>query len=276
MTLRRVRQLCYTAVAIVIIAVMLFPLYWMLNVSLQSSIDLFAIPPKWFPLHPNWDGYHEAIATQSGHLVTSLIVATSTVILTLVLATPAAYALTHFKLRHGVAIVLLMLLATQMIPTVVLAQGLFGILSHIGLLDTYPALILADTTHALPFAILLLRAFMFSCPYDLFEAARVDGAGYWRVLTSIIIPLSRNGLVTAALFSFLFAWGDFLYAFTISTQDKIVPVTLGLYLFIGEQINNDYNALMATAVLASIPAAVILVFAQRYVSAGITTGGVKQ
>ena len=109
---------------------------------------------------------------------------------------------------------------------------------------------------------------------ELSEAARVDGAGYWRTFVSIIVPISRNAMVTAGLFSFLFAWADFLFAVTLTTGQVFQPITVGIYRFVGNNSAN-WNSIMATAVLASIPAAILLVIAQRYVVAGMTSGAVK-
>lgn len=263
----------FTAIAILLTALMLFPLYWMINVSLEPSVSLFHIPPLWFPIHATWEGYSKAIGTQGTNLLTSLIVSAGTVLLTLVLATPAAYALTHLRMRASWFV--FGLFVAQMIPTIVLAQGLYGFFQRVELLNTYPGLILADSTHAVPFASLILRAFMLSVPSELTDSAMIDGAGYWRILVHIVVPLSRNGIITAGLFAFLFAWGDFIYAFTISTEDVVVPVTVGIYNFIGAMEASNYNALMATAVLACIPTALLLILAQRYIAAGLTTGGLK-
>jgi multiple sugar transport system permease protein len=115
---------------------------------------------------------------------------------------------------------------------------------------------------------------MISIPRELTEASRVDGAGYWRTFVSIILPVSRNAMVTAGLFSFLFAWADFLFAVTLTTGQTFEPITVGIYRFVGNQ-SADWNGIMATAALASIPAAVLLVIAQRYVVAGLTSGAVK-
>src|SRR5690606_12690882 len=127
----------------------------------------------------------------------------------------------------------------------------------------------------IPFAILVLRAFMVSIPRELTEAARVDGAGHWRTFVSVILPISRNATVTAGLFAFLFAWADFLFAVTLTTGRSFEPITVGIYRFIGNQ-SADWNAVLATAVLASIPAAILLVIAQRYVVAGVTGGAIKE
>jgi multiple sugar transport system permease protein len=111
-------------------------------------------------------------------------------------------------------------------------------------------------------------------PASVVEAAQVDGAGPIRAFCSVVLPMSRNALITAGLFTFLFAWGDFLFALTLTTTDAVRPVTLGIYQYIGSYVN-DWSTVMATAVLASIPAVLLLVIAQRYVAAGISGGAVK-
>jgi len=121
---------------------------------------------------------------------------------------------------------------------------------------------------------LILRAFMSRLPRAVIEAALVDGAGPIRAFTSIVLPMSRNALVTAGLFTFLFTWGDFLFALTLTTNRDVRPVTLGLYTYIGTYVN-DWSSVMATAVLASLPAVLLIVAAQRFVAAGVTTGAVK-
>jgi multiple sugar transport system permease protein len=170
--------------------------------------------------------------------------------------------------------VLLVILISQMIPGIVVANALYRFYSDLGLLNSIPGLILADSALAIPFAILILRAFMLTLPRSIMEAARVDGAGPLRVFVSVVLPVSRNAIITAALFSFLFAWGDFLFALTLTTGDTVRPLTVGLYLYVGTYVN-DWSAAMATAVMASVPAVVLLVIAQKYVAAGTTAGAVK-
>jgi multiple sugar transport system permease protein len=144
----------------------------------------------------------------------------------------------------------------------------------LGLLNSIPGLIIADTAGALPLAILILRAFMMGLPESIVEAARVDGAGHLRVLLSIVSPISRNAIVTAALFAFLGAWGDFLFALTLTTGSEIRPVTLGIYNYL-QANTQSWAPVMATAVLASIPAAILLTFAQKFIAAGAIGGAVK-
>jgi multiple sugar transport system permease protein len=194
-------------------------------------------------------------------------------VFSLLLAAPAAYALAHFKVRFAGA-VLLGILISQMIPGIVVANALYSAFSDLGLLNTVWGLILADSTAGIPFAMLILRAFMLGIPSEVVEAAWVDGAGPIRSFVSVVLPMSRNALVTAALFTFLFTWGDFLFALTLTTTENVRPVTLGLFTYIGSYVK-DWSSVMATAVLASIPALVLLVVAQRYVAAGTTAGAIK-
>jgi multiple sugar transport system permease protein len=260
-----------TVVGVLILAVMLFPVYWMVNVSLQPSGSAVGTP--WFPVHLSFDGYATAVREQGGHLVTSLVVAVGSVLFSLLVATPAAYALAHFRVR-GAGAVLFAILISQMIPGIVVANALYSAYNDLGLLNSIPGLILADSSHGIPFAILIMRAFLGSIPAEVIEAARVDGAGQIRTFVSVVLPMSRNALITAALFTFLFTWSDFLFALTLTTTEDVRPVTLGLYQYIGAYVN-DWSSVMATAVLASVPAVVLLLVAQRLVAAGVTSGAVK-
>ena len=261
----------YTALGIVFLGIMLFPIYWMINASLQPSGN--TLTADFFPWDPDFSGYRTAIADQGGNLVTSLVVSLGTVVFTLLLAVPAAYALAQFRFRW-INVALLAILISQMIPGIVIANALYSAYNDLGLLNSILGLILADATNAIPFAILILRAFMVGIPPSLVEAARVDGAGLVRAFVSIVVPISRNSIITAALFAFLFSWSDFLFALTLTTTEDVRPVTLGIYQYLGTQVSN-WNAVMATAVLSSIPAIVLLVLAQKYIAAGALGGAVK-
>lgn len=256
---------------IAILVILLFPVYWMVNVSLQPGGRAVGTP--WFPVNPDLSGYVTAIADQGGNLMTSLIVAAGSVVFSLLIATPAAYALAQFKIP-GVGLFLFAILISQMIPGIVVANALYTVYSNLGLLNSIPGLIVADSTAGIPFAILIMRAFMTAIPVSVIEAARVDGAGPIRAFFSIALPMSRNALITAGLFTFLFTWSDFLFALTLTTTNEVRPVTLGLYSYLGSYVN-DWSAVMATAVLASIPAIILLTIAQKYIAAGATGGAVK-
>ena len=269
----RSRGLFRTGIAVAIAVVLLFPVYWMVNASLQPSGALLKPSPALVPTPGTLDGYRTALATQQGHLLASLLVALGTVVISLAVAAPAAYALAQLRVWGGTAVLFAMLIV-QMVPGIVMANALYAVFSRLGLIDSYLGLILADSTASIPFATLLLRTSMLGIPKELSEAARLDGAGHVRTFVSIILPVSRNALVTAGLFSFLFAWADFLFAISLTTGQTFEPITVGIYRFVGNQ-SADWNGVMATAALASLPAALLLVVAQRYVVAGMTSGAVK-
>ncbi|MEV7866349.1 carbohydrate ABC transporter permease [Streptomyces sp. NPDC088124] len=260
-----------TITGIVLLGLMLFPVYWTVNASLQPTGS--ALQGSWFPFHPDFSGYTTAIRDQARNLVTSLVVALGSVLLSLTLAAPAAYALARFRLR-GADLVLFGILVTQMVPSIVVANALYSAYNDLGLLNSTLGLVLADSTTGVPFAIIVLRSFMQGIPEEIIEAARADGAGRLRTFCSVVLPVSVNSLITAALFTFLLAWSDFLFALTLTTTQTTRPITLGIYEYIGAH-TNQWNATMATAVLASVPAAVLLGVAQRYVAPGVTSGAVK-
>jgi multiple sugar transport system permease protein len=269
----RTRGWIDTVIGVVIIAVFLFPLYWMVNISLQPGRDLVRIPPEWFPLDATLGAFRNAIAIEGRHLLVSLVISLGTAALSLAIATPAAFAMAQLRTRLSRP-VLFALLIGQMVPSIVMANALFKVINGLHLINSLFALILADSTLAVPFAVLILRAFMVSMPAELLEAAYVDGASRLRSLWSVVLPISRNAMITAGLFAFLFAWGDFLFGLTLTTTDSVIPVTVGMYRFIGVY-STDWNSVMATGVIASIPAAILLIVAQRYVAAGVTGGAVK-
>jgi multiple sugar transport system permease protein len=263
-----------TTAGCAILAVLLFPLYWMANASLRPHEALLGVSPSWFPHPLIMTNYLTVFSTQGHNIVVSCVVAGGAALLSLLVATPCAYALVVFRMRWTTLLMLLLLLA-QMIPHVVMANALYAIYARIGLLNSYAGLILADSTMGVPFAILILRAFMVSLPRSLVEAALCDGTGHWGAFFRIVLPLSRNGLITSAVFCFLFAWSDFIFALTMETKQKIVPITLGIYEYIGTH-QTDWNAIMATAVLASIPPILLLLLGQRRITAGLTGGAVKE
>ncbi|MEU4547657.1 carbohydrate ABC transporter permease [Nonomuraea dietziae] len=262
-----------TVVGLVLTAVMLFPVYWMINVSFTRDQDMRKSPPNWFPVDGTLDGYRAVLDQQLPYLGTSLAVGLGTVALTLVLAAPAAYSLAKLRPRGG-GVLSFVLLIAQMIPGIIMAMGFYAIFLSTGMLNTVPGLIVADSTLAVPFAVLILTTFMSGIPEELLQAARVDGAGARRTFWSIVLPISRNSLITVSLFAFLWAWSDFIFASTLDQGGDHQPITLGIYHYIGNN-NQEWNAIMATAVVASIPATVLLVIAQRYVAAGVTAGAVK-
>ena len=262
-----------TAVGVLLTAVMLFPLYWMINVSLTQTSDMRKSPPNLIPVDGTLQGYSAVIHQQLPYLGASLLVALGTVIVTLALAAPAGYSLAKLRPKGG-GVLNLVLLIAQMIPAIVMAMGFYTIYIKLGILNSGWGLVIADSTIAVPFGVLIFTAFMSRIPDELVQAARIDGAGAVRAFLSVIMPVSRNAVVTVSLFAFLWAWSDFLFANTLDSGGGLQPITLGIYAYIGNN-NQQWNAIMATAVVASVPAAVLLVLAQRYVAAGVTAGAVK-
>jgi multiple sugar transport system permease protein len=270
---RRSRTWWKTAIGLLLTAIMLFPVYWMVNVSFTRDQDMRRTPPDLIPVHGTLAGYRTVLDEQLPYLGTSLVVALGTVVLTVALSAPAGFALAKLRPRGG-GILGFVLLAAQMIPGIIMAMGFYAIYLQLGLLQSVPGLIIADSTLAVPFAVLIFTAFMSGIPSELLQAARTDGAGALRTFWSIVLPMSRNSIVTVSLFAFLWSWSDFIFASTLVNGGAHEPITLGIYHYIGNN-NQEWNAIMATAVVASLPAAVILVLAQRYVAAGVTAGAVK-
>ncbi|HKT03711.1 MAG TPA: carbohydrate ABC transporter permease [Rugosimonospora sp.] len=252
---------------------MLFPVYWMINVSFTRDQDMRRTPPYWFPLHGTLDGYRAVLHQQLPYLATSLVVGIGTVALTLLLAAPAGYSMAKLRPRGG-GVLSFVLLIAQMIPGIIMAMGFYAIYLTAGLVNTLPGLIVADSTIAVPFGVLIYTAFMSGIPEELMQAATTDGAGRLRTFWSVVLPVSRNATVTVCLFTFLWAWSDFIFASTLDQGGAHQPITLGIYHYIGNN-NQQWNAIMATAVAASIPATALLIIAQRYVAAGVTAGAVK-
>jgi len=260
-------------VAAAALVFVLFPVYAILVGSFESTETLFSGTFYWLPHAATLDNYLTVIQAQSGNVLTSLFVALGTALLALAVAVPAAYALSKYRLRVTVIIVSSLLIA-QIVPSIVLATSLFIIFHWIHLVNTFVGLVLADGTYAIPFAILVLRAFFFSLPNELMDAARVDGASEWTTFRRIVIPLARSAVITVAVFAFLNGWGDFIFALTILNGTGIEPITLGIYTYLGNY-STDWGAVMAASAFALVPAGVMLVVAQRYIASGLTAGSVK-
>ena len=269
---RALSWLCTLAAAAALVLV-LFPEYAKIVGSFESTNTLFSGTFYWLPHAATLDNYSTVIHAQSANVVTSLVVGLGTALLALVVAVPAAYALSKYRLRVTVILVSSLLVA-QIVPSIVLATSLFIVFHRINLVNSYPGLIIADGTYAVPFAILVLRAFLFSLPNELLYAARVDGATEWQTFRMIVIPLARSAVITVAVFAFLAGWGDFIFALTILNGSGIEPITLGIYTYLGNY-STDWGAVMAAGVFAMVPAGILLVVAQRYIASGLTAGSVK-
>ncbi|MBO0803740.1 MAG: extracellular solute-binding protein [Nocardiopsaceae bacterium] len=263
-----------TAGALAALVVLLFPLYAVVIASFENNGQLIASSHyNFFP--PSWtlSNYRSVLSAQGGHVLSSLIIALGTAVLTLAISLPAAHALSRYRFRVTGLLVGGLLIA-QILPSIVIANSLFVLYHHLHLLNSYPGLILADASYAVPFSILVLRAFMLSLPRDVLAACRCDGAGEWQAFVRVVLPMSRSAIITVAVFAFLQGWSDFIFALTLLSGGTFEPVTLSIYTYVGE-FATSWGEAMALATFAVLPAAMLLIAAQRYIAAGLTVGSVK-
>lgn len=265
-----------TLISVVIMIVFLFPVYWMAKTSLTPVTELYHNPPHILPVGATLESYiNNFVRNQDmiGYIGNSFIIATGTMVLSLLLSIPAAYALARLSIK-GKALIMISVLSIQMLPGIMMAMPLYMMFSKVQLIDNFAGLIFADLIHSLPFAIITLRPFFLALPGGLEEAAKIDGCNKFTSFTKIILPLVKPGLMTVGAFCFLFGWGDFIFALTLTSSNEVRPLTLGLYRFIG-QYGTEWNNLMAVATLAALPIIVIFVSMQKYVVGGVTAGAMK-
>lgn len=273
----RERGVGTSLLAALLVGVYLFPVYWMVATSLKAQREIFAIPPKLAPWPPDFGPYREAVLGNpdvARGVFNSTVIAVGTTVLTLLLAAPAGYGLARLRLRFTVAIGLV-LLVSQMLPSINLALPLFVIFTRLGLADSFPALIVANATATVPFAIVVLRPFFLTVPGEVVEASRVDGSTRFEAFWRIALPLATPGLVTAAALTFLTAWGEFVFGLTLATSEEMQPITVVLSRFI-TQFGTRWNELMAVSTVVALPIVVFFVLLQRYIVGGLTAGATKE
>lgn len=267
-----------TYIALLFLLVLfLFPVYWIVVTSLQKNSDLMQLPVKWWPSAVTWGSYAEIL--KSNVFLTfyknTIIVALGSTILCIIVSIFAGYALSRFKFR-GSNLITLIFLSAQMFPTVTLVIGLYRQYQALHLLNTLFVLILASTTMALPFSIMLMRTFFNGISRELEEAAEIDGASRFRTLFRIIVPLSKPGIMAIAVYTFLMSWDDFLFGLTLVSDMDKRTLSPGLSLsFLGEQAYN-WSGATAAAAAATFPLLLVFMFLQRYMVEGLTAGGVKE
>lgn len=258
-----------------ILVVLLAPLYWMVAASLTPPVDIADWPPHWFPTTPTLSNYRDAFATQgfAGYLRNSLIVSTASTALTLLVGSPAAYALARLRLP-GRQVLLIGILGLTMFPSLAVLLPLFSILRALGWLNTYQALVFPYTAFNLPLTIWILTTFFQEIPRELEEAAEVDGAGVMTVLGRIVLPLAGPGLASAAILVFIACWTEFLFALTFNSSDTMRTLPVGIALF-GGQFVVPWGTIFAGSVIAVLPLVVLVVLFQRLMITGLTRGAVK-
>jgi ABC-type glycerol-3-phosphate transport system permease component len=260
---------------ILIAAFALFPVYWVAITSLKPRSEIYTKTPDLWPNHPQWHTYSDVLG--EGHvgraLLNSLIVAGTTMVLCLVIASLAAYALTrfHIPLRR---VLLMMVLITQMFPLVVLVIPLFVLERKSNLLGTWSGLVLAYLAFTVPLAIWVMRSFLLSIPEELEHAARIDGATRLGAFVRVILPLAAPGLATTAVLCFLEGWKEFMLALTFMNEEdrKTLPVVLQSFVGRGD---TDWASIMATSVIYTMPVVILFLLLRKHLMTARLTGAVK-
>ena len=279
----RIRTRFLTILAFVATVIYLIPIYWMVVTSIKPAEQIFQTPPVIFPTEITFERYAEVLGGPTDrprppinglfYFRNSLILAVGTTILTLLLAVPGAYAMARFRLRAAGPF-LLLLLVSQMIPNVLLVIPLFVLFKNLNIINTYLSVILANTALALPFSIIILRASLIQIPRDLEEAAMIDGCSRLTALWRIILPLTRAGIVATGVFSFLYAWGDFVFPLTFLQDRMLHPVSLVIFSFL-DLYQKEWDSLMAFSAALALPVLIAFIFLQRHFVSGMTAGSVK-
>ncbi|GAB4540694.1 MAG: carbohydrate ABC transporter permease [Anaerolineae bacterium] len=265
------------AVLVIALVFFMFPVLWMFLTSFKTEAEYFSYPPVFIPGDFSLRNYVNAMAfPPNGRgglqgLRDSMIIASATTLVSVLIGSLAAYSLSRFK--TGGENFSFWILSTRMFPPVAAALPLFLIFKQIKLLDSHLALIIANTVFSLPFVIWLLKGFFDELPAELEEAALIDGCSYWGAFTRVALPLVTPGLVATSLFSFIFAWNEFMFALlltrrTVRTLTIIVPSLVG-----GHEIL--WGEIAAIGTIAIIPGIVLSLLLQRYLIRGLTMGAVK-
>ena len=267
-----------TGIGFVLILVWcLLPVVWIISLSFKSVDETAAGSPQFLPKEPTLDNYREILTNADflAALRNSFGIALIATALAVVFATLAAYAIARLEFR-GKRLVLSMALAIAMFPVVSLVGPLFDMWRTLSLFNTWPGLIIPYMTFTLPLAIWTLSAFFREIPWEMEQAAQVDGATSWQAFRKVIVPLAAPGVFTAAILTFFFAWNEFVLAISLTstTSSRTVPAQLSY--FVGpDPFNPPYGQLATASVVVTIPIIVIVLLFQRKIVAGLTSGAVK-
>src|SRR5918997_2569530 len=254
----------------------LFPIFWVLSTSLKSAQQLFATPPVWFPLAPRFENYAYVLNNTLivCYLFNSALIVLLTVVLTLFVAVLAAYGFSRYTFRYKKPS-LVIVLVFQMISPVVISIPLYRLFVELGLLNNYAGLVVVYSAVVLPFTTWFLTGYFDTIPYEIDEAAIVDGASRWQVLSRILLPVCAPGIATAAILVAVLSWSQFVVPFILLDDRTLYPVSVGLV-----NLQSDTNAvtlhyLAAASIVAVAPVIVVFVLLQRYIVSALTSGAVK-
>jgi multiple sugar transport system permease protein len=252
-----------------------FPILWMFFTSLKSNTEIFALPPRLLPETFTSVAYLAIFndPVKIRFFVNSYLVAGAVTVLTVLIAIVTAYAFSRYAFRFK-STLNVFIISTQTVPPITLLIPYFGMVVGFRIFDTYLALILTYLVFTLPYAILLMTGYLNTLPRELDEAVLVDGGSSWLALWRVIVPLSVPGIVATAVYTFLLAWNEFLFALTLTKSMEMRTVPIGIELLMGQHAF-EWNEMMAMSVLGSLPLLVLYLIAQRYFLAGMTAGSVK-
>jgi N,N'-diacetylchitobiose transport system permease protein len=269
------KRLGWNVVGLAVLAVMIFPVYWMVATAFKPGHDILSYTPQFFPTRPTLSNFTDAIHQQFfwNAVKNSLIVVSIVVALSLVLAFLAALALAKFQF-YGRKPFIVIILGVQMVPLAALIIPLYILMSRLGQVDKLSGVIIMYLTFVLPFAVWTLRGFLLGVPKELEESAMVDGATRFGAFVRILLPLVGPGLVATSIFAFIQAWNEFLiaYVFLHTPEKQTLMVWLASFTTLR---GTDWGPLMAGATLCSLPVIVFFLLVQRRIAFGLTAGAVK-
>jgi len=269
-----VKRIAFALAVAAIGAWSLLPFLWFVSTSLKSATEIDAIPPVFWPSF-QWDHYRAAL-TEHGllrYIGNSVIVAGATTVLSLAIAALAAFALARFKLPWG-RFYLMLLLALSMFPQIAVAGPIWRLLNFLDWLNTYQGIVAAYVALSLPFAVWVLATFFQELPYDVEEAALIDGCSRWQALRLVVLPLAAPGLFTAAILVFIQAWNEFFFALIILTYPARQTLPVGIALFPGEY-TMPWGEIAAASTIATLPLVALTLIFQRRIVQGLSAGAVK-
>ena len=266
--------LFYAALLLLLVSVA-FPFFWMVKTSVETGQGLFSYPPHLLPAAYSLEGYRTVLEQTSVGLWlwNSVLVASVSTILALTAGVSGAYGLSRFRYR-GKRMLALVILTTQMMPPLVLIIPIYTIFIQLGLTDNLLGLILGNFAFSLPVVIWMMKSIFDSIPFEIEEAARVDGASWLCVLTRVTVPIALPGLVATGIFTFLAGWDEFMFARTIVTSTSNWVGTVGLASFIGAYVT-PWDQILAAATIFTVPPVLLFLAVQKYFIAGLGAGGIK-
>lgn len=259
-------------VAILLVVVFVFPIYWLFIISFKTPEEIFHFPPVWYPNSIQFANYRVLFKDGDADTVlNSLILAGVSTVFAMVLGTIAAYSLVRFK--TGGENLAVWIISQRMVPPIAIAFPVFLLYVFFGWVDTYHGLIILYTAFSLPYVIWMMRGYIEDIPLELEESALVDGCTRWQVLWRVVFPMARSGLFATAVFTFVFAWNDFLFALVL-TRTEVITYTVQVTHYFGGQ-SNFWAKIAAMSVLGTVPVFFAVATMQRYLVRGISMGAVK-